>query len=108
MFIYPCFFIAGFVIVSGEGLQERIRQMRCLSLALGVALSAAYLCLAFSHGLPKVYLFGGSLKDLFLVLSSWSWLLAVLGFGTKHLMPMRRSCATPTKRLYPSTSCIRP
>jgi peptidoglycan/LPS O-acetylase OafA/YrhL len=85
IFIYPCFFIAGFVIVSGERLQARIGQMRWLCLGLGAALSTAYLFWRFDDNLPKFYLFGGSLKDLFLVLSCWCWLLAVFGFGMKHL-----------------------
>ena len=85
VFIYPCFFGAGFVIVSGRRLQERIRQQRWLSLALGAMLSAGYFFLEYDPNLPKVHLLGGSLNDLVLVLSSWSWLLAVFGFGTEHL-----------------------
>lgn len=86
VFIYPCFFVAGFVTASGEKLQGRIRQMRWASLALGAALSALYLLWEYDSTLPRVRVLGGSLTDLALVLSSWSWLLAVFGFGTKHLV----------------------
>jgi Acyltransferase family len=85
IFIYPCFFIAGFVVFSHAGLQERIQQMRWFSLGAGLVLSAGYLFLEFQSGYPILDPLRGRYSDLFLVLSCWSWLLAVFGFGMKHL-----------------------
>ena len=84
VFIYPSFFIAGFLIISNGRLQARIRQMRWLSLGLGVVLTPAYLFLEFQtryslHMLPT------GTKDLLNCLVCWSWLLAVFGFGMQHL-----------------------
>jgi len=85
IFIYPCFFIAGFVIFSHASLQERIQQMRWFSLGAGLVLSTGYLFLKFQSGYPILDPLRGKFTDLLLVLSCWSWLLAVFGFGMKHL-----------------------
>jgi len=85
VFIYPLFFIAGFVIISNQRLQARIRQMRWLSLGLGIVLTPAYLFLEFQTLYPALYPLKGTLKDLLNCLVSWSWLLAIFGFGTQHL-----------------------
>lgn len=39
--IHPCFFIAGFVIVSHERLQTHMQRMRWLYLGLGMLSAAA-------------------------------------------------------------------
>jgi glucan biosynthesis protein C len=84
VFIYPCFLMSGFVIISSERLQTHIQCMRWSSLGLGLALSAAYLFLEFqtSYSLPLLV---KKSDDLLLSLSAWCWLLAVFGFGMKHL-----------------------
>jgi glucans biosynthesis protein C len=83
--IYPLFLIAGFVIISNPRLQARIRQARWLSLGLGIVLTPAYLFLEFQTLYPAFYPLKGALKDLLNCLVSWSWLLAVVGFGMQHL-----------------------
>ena len=85
VFIYPCFFISGFVIVSNERLQIRIRETRWPSWVLGVVLSAGYLFLNFSPSLLDLSPLVWHVRDTLLSLSAWSWLLAVLGLGMKHL-----------------------
>ena len=82
--IYPFFFIAGFLIISNDRLQWRIRQMRWLSLGLGVVLTPAFLFLEYQtrYAFPPL---AGALKDLLNCLVAWSWLLAVLGFGMQRL-----------------------
>ncbi len=85
LFIYPLFYIAGFVILSNERLQTHIIQMRWIHLAIGLIFSAVYLFVEFQTVIP--YLFPvadalGKVLDCFVV---WAWLLAVLGFGMKHL-----------------------
>ena len=83
--IYPLFFIAGFLIISNERLQARIRQMRWLSLGFGIIMTPAYLFLEFQTQYPAFHPLGGALKDLLNCLVCWSWLLAVTGFGMQHL-----------------------
>jgi glucans biosynthesis protein C len=83
--IYPLFLIAGFLIISNNRLQARIQQMRWLSLGLGIVLTPAYLFLEFQTLYPLIYPLSSVLKDLLNCLVSWSWLLAVFGFGMQHL-----------------------
>ena len=83
--IYPFFFISGFVIISSEALQARIQQMRWLSLGLGLILTPIFLFLEYQTRYPSLIPLGGKPNDTLLCLVTWSWLLAVLGFGMKHL-----------------------
>jgi surface polysaccharide O-acyltransferase-like enzyme len=85
VFIYPVFFIAGFLIISNERLQARIRQMRWLSLGFGVVLTPAYLYLEFQTHYPSFFPLPSGTKDVLNCLVSWSWLLVVVGFGMQHL-----------------------
>ena len=85
VFIYPCFFVSGFVIVSNERLQARIQQMRWYSLGLGIVLSTGYLLVDFNSSLLSTFPLKARLADTLLSLSAWCWLLAVFGFGIKHL-----------------------
>ena len=85
VFIYPCFFISGFVIVSNEQLQVRVQKMRWYCLGLGIILSALYLFLDFSPNLLSLSPHMWHLRDTLLSLSTWCWLLAVFGLGMKCL-----------------------
>ncbi|MBI5933537.1 MAG: acyltransferase [Chloroflexi bacterium] len=85
LFIYPLFYFAGFVILSNERLQKNIIWMRWIHLAMGLILSTAYLFVEFQTVVPSLFPVAdplGKTLDCFVV---WSWLLAVLGFGMKHL-----------------------
>jgi glucan biosynthesis protein C len=83
--IYPLFFVAGFVIISNQALQTRIQNMRWLSLGIGLFLSPTFLFLEFQTSFPALAPLAGKPNDILLCLVSWSWLLADLGFGMKHL-----------------------
>jgi hypothetical protein len=82
--IYITFFLGGFLIISHESLQRRIQEQRWLSLAAGLVL----LLVDFSlwRGNDPAY---GSLRFVLIYslfgLCSWSWILAILGFGMQHL-----------------------
>ncbi|MDL1909776.1 hypothetical protein FBQ81_03645 [Chloroflexi bacterium CFX6] len=85
LFIYPLFYIAGFVILSNERLQRHIMRMRWIHLGMGVVFSIAYLFVEFQTILPSLFPVAdplGKVLDCFVV---WSWLLAVMGFGMKRL-----------------------
>jgi len=83
--IYPCFFISGFVIISHEGLQERIRRLRWPFLAFGVVLAAGYLYLEFQTRYPALDALERKVDNALVSLCVWCWLLAVMGYGTKNL-----------------------
>lgn len=82
---YLLYFVYGFIIFSNERLQTAIQKIRWISLASGVVL---FLVIGFLWGgsdpafkTPRYALiFGG------LCLVSWTWVLALLGFGTKYLI----------------------
>ena len=81
---HATFFLSGFLIVSHEGLQRNIQRFRWLSLALVVVLFATILSVMLAFGEPSSTLLiavGRTLWGLW----SWSWVLAILGFGMKHL-----------------------
>ena len=83
--VYVFFFLYGFILVSHEGLQKRVQQMRWVSLAAGMLCVGALFTLWASQGDP---VFGSAryaqVYGIFSV-SSWCWILAFLGFGFKHL-----------------------
>jgi len=82
---HATFFLSGFLIVSHEGLQKSIQRLRWLSLALVAILLVALFALYMAVGDPE---FGTPLYALLTSLFSlwgWCWILAILGFGTKHL-----------------------
>jgi peptidoglycan/LPS O-acetylase OafA/YrhL len=83
--VYLFFFVYGFVVISHAGLQRRITQQRWLSLALGVV-SFAVLAVIWGaqgdapYGAPRY-------AQIFTVfaIGGWCWVLAIFGFGMKHL-----------------------
>jgi glucan biosynthesis protein C len=83
--IYMLFFIYGFIIISHAGLQERIKQQRWLSLGLGLVGIVALFALWGAQGDAPV----GTPRyaQIFTIfgISSWCWVLAIFGFGMKHL-----------------------
>jgi glucan biosynthesis protein C len=82
---HATFFLSGFLIVSHEGLQKSIQRFRWLSLALVVILMVALFILLMTIGEQPsgtpLYALGRTLWGLW----SWCWVLAILGFGMKHL-----------------------
>src|SRR3990172_7800426 len=85
IFIYLCFFVSGFVIFSHERLQESIKRWRWISLAAGVLLWASIDILWGALGDPSYGTWSFALGTAPWCLNAWCWLLAILGFGMKHL-----------------------
>jgi hypothetical protein len=85
LLIYMLFFIYGFVVISHTGLQQRIMQQRWLSLALGAIGMTALFPLWGAQGDAAI----GTARyvQIFTIfgISSWCWVLAIFGFGMKHL-----------------------
>jgi peptidoglycan/LPS O-acetylase OafA/YrhL len=83
---HATFFLSGFLIVSHEGLQKSIQRLRWLFLALAFVLMVVMFSLYMAFGEPS---FGTLIYTLFFTVWgvwSWSWVLAILGFGMKHLI----------------------
>lgn len=83
--VYLFFFVYGFVVISHAGLQRRIVQQRWLSLVLGLAGFAVLFVIWGTQGDP--YFGSTRYAQVFTVfgISSWCWVLAIFGFGMKHL-----------------------
>ena len=83
--IYLLFLLYGFILISHDGVQERVQRLRWVSLAAGIICALTLLVLWASKGDP---VFGSPryLQVNFIFgLSSWCWVLAFFGFGFKHL-----------------------
>jgi len=85
MFIYPWFFVSGFVIVSNERLQASIVRWRWVSLAAGILLRPAVLGLWAALGEPGFGTFERGFAMVPYCLNAWCLLLAIFGFGMKRL-----------------------
>jgi glucans biosynthesis protein C len=84
LLIYILFFVYGFLLVGSDGVQQAIVRQRWLSLITGAVLFLTMFGLwagrDAAFGTPRFVL----LFSLF-GLSSWCWILAILGFGMRHL-----------------------
>ena len=82
---HATFFLSGFLIISHEGLQKEIQRFRWISLAFVLILFVTIFSVVIAVGYPPIgtplYILGRILWGLW----SWCWVLAILGFGMKHL-----------------------
>jgi peptidoglycan/LPS O-acetylase OafA/YrhL len=83
--VYLWLTLAGFLVVSGERLQASIERLRWPSLLLGLVLAGAQFLLLNLEQEPPFgtwqYAVGWGIRAL----ASWCVVLAILGFGRKHL-----------------------
>lgn len=82
---YLLFLLAGFVVMSHDGVQQRITQYRWLSLALGGVVTTGLVAFWQQFGEPT---YGSWIYGVFFMLfgfASWCWIQTVLGFGFKYL-----------------------
>jgi peptidoglycan/LPS O-acetylase OafA/YrhL len=85
IFIYLTFFVSGFVIFSHARLQESIGRLRWVSLAAGILLWGMIDFVWGALGDPDFGTWGFALGTIPWCLNAWCWLLAILGFGMRHL-----------------------
>lgn len=85
IFIYLSFFVSGFVIFSHQRLQESVKRWRWVSLAAGVILWGLIDVIWGALGDPDFGTWGFALGTIPWCLNAWCWLLAILGFGMRHL-----------------------
>ena len=83
--VYLWLTLAGFLVVSGERLQASIERLRWPSLLLGLVLAGAQFLLLNLEQEPPFgtwqYAVGWGIRAL----ASWCVVLAIFGFGRKHL-----------------------
>ncbi len=83
---YLWFLIAGFMIVSSSKIIKKIPDSRWLSLLIAVFSTLCYLYQVFSpNSFEYPLLIGPYLHSFLRYVSSWAWLMAILGFGIRHL-----------------------
>lgn len=84
-YVYLWLTFAGFVVASHEGLQAGIERVRWLSLALGLVSIGASLFLLTLEAGPAFGTWQNALGWGCRALGSWCLVLAILGFGRRHL-----------------------
>jgi hypothetical protein len=82
--IYSVFLLQGFTLVSHDHLQQRIVQLRAVSLSVGLVLFPITAAMVFPSELPFGTLQAAMLCGLY-GLNSWCWMLAILGFAMHYL-----------------------
>ncbi|HEX6271128.1 MAG TPA: acyltransferase family protein [Anaerolineales bacterium] len=83
--MYAWFLLLGFLLVSGERLQDRIRQLRRVSLWVGLALVAGFVVLYSQIADPDVISPGLLVAGVMRVFGGWLCVLAIFGFGMQYL-----------------------
>jgi hypothetical protein len=83
-FLYIIFFVYGYVVFSDHRCRSMIERQAIFSLAGGLLVTATMLVLFLIKSDPS---FGTSYFTLMTILrafNSWFWMLAIMGFGTRH------------------------
>jgi peptidoglycan/LPS O-acetylase OafA/YrhL len=91
--VYLWLTLAGFLAVSDERLQASIERLRWLSLPLGLVLAGSQFFLLTLQNYPAFGTWPNALGWGVRAMGSWCCVLAILGFGKKHLnfnMPVLR------------------
>jgi len=82
---YLFFLLWGFVIVSDERLQDRIRQMRWVSLSVGMALAVGFSIVYYQIANPDVMSLSLVVAGLMRYFGGWICILAFFGLGMQYL-----------------------
>lgn len=83
--VYLWLTLAGFLVVSSDRLQESIQQVRWISLPLGLGLVGISIYVHALEALPSFGTLRYALGWGFRALGSWCLIMAILGFGRKHM-----------------------
>lgn len=82
---YIPFFLYGFLIISHDGLQQRIRSWRWITLVLALASVVGLLYVGLRFGSASYGTTGYNLTNGLFGLNGWMWSLLILGFGMQNL-----------------------
>jgi hypothetical protein len=83
--MYLWFLLLGFLLVSDERLQDRIRQLRWVSLSVGLALVAGFIIVYSQIADPDVISPSLLLAGVMRVFGGWFCVLAIFGLGMQYL-----------------------
>jgi len=83
--MYLWFLLYGFIIVSDERLQDRIRQLRWVSLSVGLALVAGFIIVYSQIADPEVMSPSLLVAGMMRVFGGWICVLAFFGLGMQYL-----------------------
>ena len=83
--IYALFFIDGFIVISSSVLQQRIQRLRGVSVLVGGVTAILTLLIRGNGGDPAFGTLRYVLMNATFALSSWCWVLAILGHGMRYL-----------------------
>jgi glucan biosynthesis protein C len=84
----PCyipFFLYGFLLISHEGMQSRVKNWRWVSFGLALSCTAVLLYIFNLYGNQFFGSFKYNIINGLFGLNSWLWVLTIMGFGMKHL-----------------------
>jgi peptidoglycan/LPS O-acetylase OafA/YrhL len=82
---YVPFFIYGFLIISNESLQTRLKSWRWVSLGLTLVSTIALLYANDIYGNPSFGSQGYAILNGFFGLTAWMWVVSIFGFGMQYL-----------------------
>jgi glucan biosynthesis protein C len=85
LIVYLWITLAGFLVVSHDGVQASIQRLRWLSLPIGLSLVGCSIFLVGLGALPAFGTWRYALGWASRALGSWCCVLAILGFCRKHL-----------------------
>jgi glucan biosynthesis protein C len=85
IFNYLVFFISGFVVISNGRMQHTVSRLRWASLVMGVISWGLIDVVWGALGDPTFGTWQYALGTALWCLCAWCWLLAILGFGFRHL-----------------------
>ena len=83
--VYLWLTLAGFLVVSDERLQASVERLRWLSLTLGLVLAGSQFFLLTIQQYPAYGTWRNALGWGVRALGSWCCILAIFGFGRRHL-----------------------
>lgn len=79
LLVYLVFFIVGYLVASDTQFKESIENHRIAAMAMGIITTTVGFFLLESGYSSRTYLFA-----FLRAFNSWFWLVAILGFGSKH------------------------
>ncbi len=83
--MYLWFLLLGFLLVSDQRIQERVRQLRWVSLAVGLAMVAGYVTLYTLTPDKNTFSLAQALWGIMHVFGGWICILGIVGLGMQYL-----------------------
>ncbi len=98
---YIPFFIYGFLIISYEGLQARLKGWRWISFGLTLVSTAALVYANERYGHAAFRTQGYALLNGLFGLTAWMWVVTIFGFGMQYLNAPKKFLAYANEAVLP-------